>query len=67
MLDSLILAFILIILGIVIFRLLSGTLKFVVSFGLFFLAAVIFLYIFLGLDPTGLGTTTAAVVDQIVN
>lgn len=66
MFDSLILAAILIILGIVIFRLLSGTVKFVVSFGLFLLAAIIFIYVFLGLDPTGLGTTTAAVVDQIV-
>lgn len=66
MFDSLILAAILIVLGIVIFRLLSGTVKFVVSFGLFLLAAIIFIYVFLGLDPTGIGTTTAAVVDQIV-
>ncbi len=66
MIDSLILAAILIILGIVIFKLLTGALRFVVSFGLFILAAIIFLYVFLGLDPTGVGTTAAAVADKIV-
>lgn len=66
MLESLILAAVLIILGIVIFKLLTGALRFVVSLGLFILAAIIFLYVFLGLDPTGVGTTAAAVADKIV-
>lgn len=65
MIDSLVLAFILIILGIIIFKMLTGALKFVVSFGLFTLAAIIFAYFFLGIDPTGLGATTAAVVDHL--
>lgn len=65
-LSSVILALILVVVGIIILKVVAGGLRFVVSIGLFALAAFIFVYLLTGSDPFGIGTTAASIVNTLL-
>ncbi len=64
--SSIILAIILIVVGVIVLKVVAGGVRFVVSIGLFALAAFIFVYLLTGSDPFGIGTTAASVVNALL-